>query len=371
MVFIKERFHCIFDGGNEIITWGPDGEEFRNFKHYELIISGNQFEPINLQDEFQDWHNEQAKQKMHPLRERRETTAWDYDIPGGNETRQSERTKCDCGHRSHYDQSATWSLQDALALSTNQFLDKSETIDKWFCGLDLDLGTRRRRIFTKYGYVQAEEKRKRSSLVNYAVNDCLALTELFFIMYPSGRRIHRNETTTTTTTTSTSTTTRITRIIELYDENELSETSDDEMEISCLKVQSQQERPAPERQQQSREIEGERQQQSRETEEQQRKLKAAKQRRKNEKLKWKRRNQPDFQRKIKRPIYEGYDYRKIRAQLKSDGIYTSHQLTINKDGMEIIIGFKSMEDQEKAREKVAINYFSFEEYRRRWGRTRK
>ena len=364
---IKELYSIIFESGNEIITWGPNDDEFKNFKDYKLIMSGNQFEPINLQDEFQDWHNEQAKKKTHPLGERRETTTWYYVIPGGNETRQSERTICDCGHLSHYDPSARWSLQDALSSSTNQFLDKKETIDKWSCGLDLDLGTWRRRTFTKYGYDQAEEKRKRSSLVNYAVNDCLALTELFFIMYPSGRTIHRDE-----TTMSRSTTRRITRMMELYDDDELSDISDDEIEVSRLKVQPQQERPAPAPAPAPEpQPEPHVQQQPRENDEQQRKQKAEKQRRKNEKLRWKRRNRADFQIKIRRPIYEGYDYHKIRSQLKSDGIYTSHQLTINKDRMEVTIGLKSNEAREKAREKIAINYFSLEEYRRRWGRTRK
>ncbi|CAF4588012.1 unnamed protein product [Rotaria socialis] len=91
------------------------------------------------------------------------------------------------------------------------------------------------------------------------------------------------------------------------------------------------------------------------------------QRRKNQKLKWKQKHRPTFQRKIKRPIYYRYDYRKIRSQLADDDIHTSHQITINKEKGEVLIGFKSKEEEEKARNKIKINYFSREQYKQRWG----
>ncbi|CAF4809753.1 unnamed protein product, partial [Rotaria sp. Silwood2] len=72
--------------------------------------------------------------------------------------------------------------------------------------------------------------------------------------------------------------------------------------------------------------------------------KTEKQRRKNTKLKWKQQNRPDFQNKLKRPIYYKYDFRKIRAQLRDDNIHTSHQITINRKYNEVIIGFKSRQE---------------------------
>ena len=95
--------------------------------------------------------------------------------------------------------------------------------------------------------------------------------------------------------------------------------------------------------------------------------KSERQRKKNLKLKWKQKNRADFQHRIIRPIYYRYNYRKIRAQMVDDNIYTSHQVTINKHRGEVSIGFKSAEEQERARQIMKINYFSRHEYNKRWG----
>ena len=55
------------------------------------------------------------------------------------------------------------------------------------------------------------------------------------------------------------------------------------------------------------------------------------QKRKNEKLKWKKKNRPDFQYKIRRPIYGEYNYHQIRAQLAEDNIHTSHDIKMNNE----------------------------------------
>jgi hypothetical protein len=75
---------------------------------------------------------------------------------------------------------------------------------------------------------------------------------------------------------------------------------------------------------------------------------------------------PRFQNKILRPIYHQYDYRKIRAQLLDDNVFTSHQITINSDQTEVMIGFKSNEEKERAKSIIKINYFSREQYIKRW-----
>ncbi|CAF4067647.1 unnamed protein product [Rotaria sp. Silwood1] len=95
--------------------------------------------------------------------------------------------------------------------------------------------------------------------------------------------------------------------------------------------------------------------------------KSEKQRKKNLKLKLKQKYHPNFQRKIKRPIYYRYDYKKIRAQLCDDNIYTSHQIRINRKYNEVIIGFKSRQQLERARNIMKINYFSKNQYIERWG----
>jgi len=71
----------------------------------------------------------------------RQTTADIYDTPGEYDYPKKEeetiRNVCKCGHHIHYDSNNTWSLQDAVASALGQFLDKSETVNKWTRGLDL------------------------------------------------------------------------------------------------------------------------------------------------------------------------------------------------------------------------------------------
>ncbi|CAF1561754.1 unnamed protein product, partial [Adineta ricciae] len=54
-----------------------------------------------------------------------------------------------CDHITHYDYNATWSLQDAIATTFNKFLDKSQTINLWQCGIDLELDTWKNKLFSR------------------------------------------------------------------------------------------------------------------------------------------------------------------------------------------------------------------------------
>ena len=73
----------------------------------------------------------------------------------------------------------------------------------------------------------------------------------------------------------------------------------------------------------------------------QKRAKSERQKKKNQKLKWKQQNLPHFKQKMRRPIYYRYDFRKIRAQLSDDKVYTSHQISINRRLSEVAIEFKS------------------------------
>ncbi|CAF3886487.1 unnamed protein product, partial [Rotaria sp. Silwood1] len=57
----------------------------------------------------------------------------------------------------------------------------------------------------------------------------------------------------------------------------------------------------------------------------------------------------------------------LKAQLCDDNIYTSHQIRINRKYNEVIIGFKSRQQLERARNIMKINYFSKNQYIERWG----
>ncbi|CAF4573024.1 unnamed protein product [Didymodactylos carnosus] len=78
-----------------------------------------------------------------------------------------DHTECTCDHRPYKDPSQVWSLQRAVAVALNRFLDKSCTIGDFGCGLDDRLSNHRRHY--------------RRQLTEYAANDCLAVTQLFQI----------------------------------------------------------------------------------------------------------------------------------------------------------------------------------------------
>jgi len=68
-------------------------------------------------------------------------------------------------------------------------------------------------------------------------------------------------------------------------------------------------------------------------------------------------------------MYQKYDFRKIRTQLFADKIYTNQQIIINRKYGELLIGFKTIEEQQVATIKMKINYFSMEQYKKRCDKT--
>jgi hypothetical protein len=59
-------------------------------------------------------------------------------------------------------------------------------------------------------------------------------------------------------------------------------------------------------------------------------------------------------------MYHKYDFRKIRTQLFADKIYINQQIIINRKYGEVLIEFKTIEEQQVATIKMKINYFSME-----------
>ena len=98
-----------------------------------------------------------------------------------------------------------------------KFLDKSETINYWnCCGLDLNLDTWKKKLFSRQHYDKQIEQEKRIRMRQYAINDC---TALYFYVYPSKAVNQQTNETTPTPTTNT--------ILNYVDE--LSDISDDEL----------------------------------------------------------------------------------------------------------------------------------------------
>ena len=395
---IKELYSIILRNDNTIISWGEYKDEFKHFHEYEFINSGNNIKPINLQLEFQKWHNEQAGMKnTHPVRESRGLVTENRVISGDKKEEETATMGkgCDCGHSSHYKPSDKWSLQDAIEKTTGEFLDKNERRGKWSCGLDLQLATWKKKTFG-YHYDRTLEQQKRQNMSKYAVDDCLATTKLYFIMNPPATSKFYPETPPLTTTTShsmyyeldddsenetdeeifraltkiasiprttTLTETRTSRTIEPSKPTTLSQTNkqSDEQKISSriieltqlnLGLQSTDQHQRPK----GNELTPEEIQSRKE-----------KQKRKNEKFKEKKRSRSDFNNWLNRPIYYRYDYQKIRAQLADDDIHHSHQVNIHEEKGSVAINFTSKELLEQAKTKMHINYFSKSQYHKRWG----
>ncbi|CAF3316442.1 unnamed protein product [Rotaria socialis] len=389
---IKELWYTIFNNNNKVITWGTVENEFNNFHHLDFIDLGNPFQHINLQSFFKEWHDTHCV--THPEMEKRDKHTGPVspnmvDMSGDDSDDDMDDGKLNdyvqykCDHITHYDYNATWSLQDAIATTFNKFLDKSQTINSWQCGIDLQLDTWKNKFFSRPQYNKHIEQQQRIKMKQYAADDCVAVAELFLCMYPETTNQHQihdisQHTTTKTITTTTTTTTTASRNILIDLEDYLSNISEDEIELIKPRFDKKKEENLHQPNDSPAELiitttENEInelisiQQQPPNTSATSTLTKNERQRRKNQKLKWKQKHRPTFQRKIKRPIYYRYDYRKIRSQLADDDIHTSHQITINKEKGEVLIGFKSKEEEEKARNKIKINYFSREQYKQRWG----
>ncbi|CAF3287426.1 unnamed protein product [Rotaria sp. Silwood2] len=384
---IKELWSTIFNNNNEIITWGTVHNEFNNFYHLDFINLGNSFQHVNLQSLFRGWHN--ARCVTHPEMEKREKKTGPVssnmvDMSGDDtdddmdDGKLNDYLQYQCDHITHYDDSATWSLQDAIATTFNKFLDKSQTINFWRCGIDLELNTWKNKLFSRPQYNKHIEQQQRLKMKQYATDDCIAVAELFLHMYPettNHHQLHEVPQQTTTTTTSTN--------ILIDFEDDLSNISEDEL-IELIKPKFNKKKEEIVHQPHdppaeliitttSNEINefnlNEQQLEQQPLNTPSTTLsKTEKQRRKNTKLKWKQQNRPDFQNKLKRPIYYKYDFRKIRAQLRDDNIHTSHQITINRKYNEVIIGFKSRQELEHATKIIKINYFPKSQYADRWGK---
>ncbi|CAF3957638.1 unnamed protein product [Rotaria sp. Silwood1] len=216
-------------------------------------------------------------------------------------------------------------------------------------------------------------------MIQYAVADCTAVTKLYFMIYPANSSIRTSYE--TPTTASTNITLNIDDLSDISENEEpqilmprfdkepriLMPYFDKPPQILIPKFDEQNYLTIETTEEEINEFNAQEQQQVPEQTTKTKLSKSEKQKQKNEKLKLKQKYHPNFQRKIKRPIYYRYDYRKIRAQLVEDQIYTSHQLTINRKKSEVSIGFKSAYQEEVARTKMKINYFSREQYKKRWG----
>ncbi|CAF1480920.1 unnamed protein product [Adineta steineri] len=361
---IKELCSIIFNNNNDIVSWGCVEKEFKEFHHLNLINIGNIIK-YNLQFLFS---NPNGKPITHPAREKREEAtgcSFVCDTPGDDEF----DDEFDYDDNEQPDKSNSvepTSLQDAVVRTFNRFLDKSLTVNYWKCGIDLNLNTWRNKLFSRSRYDANIERQERNKRLQYAINDCTSVAELFFHMYPEKMNNYLITPEPEKPTSS--------NIIKKIN-NDLSDVSDDELpQIRTPRSNNNKQRTTHEliittTQQEMNEIMSTTQPEQKQLQETTSTRKLTKQERqkiKNDKFRLKKKYKPSFQNYIRRPIYYKYDYKKIRSQLMDDNITTSHQIKINDNNDEVSIGFKSNELKERAKLRVKINYFSREQYIERW-----
>ena len=169
---IKELCGIIFSNNNKIITWGNIEKEFEHFHHLDIIHIGK-INEVNLQSLFRRWHD---GHQTHPTRERRD---------GMNDGMDDDDNYFGPENPVENDMNTDWSLQEATKEALGRFLDKSLTVNHWKCGLDLNLGKWKIKLFSRRQYNVQEEKQQRINMKQYAIDDCAVVTEIYFHMYPA------------------------------------------------------------------------------------------------------------------------------------------------------------------------------------------
>ncbi|CAF4486440.1 unnamed protein product, partial [Rotaria sp. Silwood2] len=145
---INTLCRTIFSNNHCIYAWGDIKQELAKFYKYNLFNKNDidQTKPKNIQDKFKEWFHENYPSSP-------------YVQIKANET---------------------YSLQMAIYLTFNQWLDKRMTLADWGCGTDpiLNTITVPKEFINKKNQIITDEKEYRRLMAIYALNDCLAVTQL-------------------------------------------------------------------------------------------------------------------------------------------------------------------------------------------------
>ncbi|CAF4377749.1 unnamed protein product [Rotaria sp. Silwood2] len=145
---IKQLCKIIFSEGHHVYSWGELEDEMGKFCKFNLfdIDDINQVTPNNTQKGFKKWYNE--------------------NYPTSIYLKENDNDK--------------YSLQLAIYLTFNEWLNKRMTLANWGCGIDMKLET-----FTPKHPIQhnqhqiiEDEKYVRELMTIYAMNDCFSVTKL-------------------------------------------------------------------------------------------------------------------------------------------------------------------------------------------------
>lgn len=157
---IKSLLKVIFHSSNRIFSWGDLHDELIYFIQYGIISREilTQMNSIDIQKCFKRWHNSLLEHECH------------YSSIN------KSNTVCTYSHKSITDIHHKWSLQMAIAYVFNEFLDKSQTKNRWSQQLDLNQQK------PSFCIINEQNKKTTEQMILYAVNDCLAVTKLVMLL---------------------------------------------------------------------------------------------------------------------------------------------------------------------------------------------
>ncbi|CAF4904631.1 unnamed protein product [Rotaria sp. Silwood1] len=183
---IQRLCRMIFSPMNKIMAWGNVEKELKSFSEFDLFDISEVVNPLNLQDLFTlQWnlnhpHTNECLAR-HQLAVEEPTPddvliclidsddlcdEYDDDHP----TNDFNTCICPDDIRPYKAKNSVWSLQKAIQFVFHEALDKAMTFNFWSCGLDLSLHT----------WHTSSDKHTRTNLINYAITDLFAPTNLFY-----------------------------------------------------------------------------------------------------------------------------------------------------------------------------------------------
>ncbi|CAF2136421.1 unnamed protein product [Rotaria magnacalcarata] len=147
---IKQLLKIIFSNNHTIYLWGGIHKELKHFYRFGLFDENdiNSVKERNIQDEFKCYLNQT------------------YPLSPDIKLKTNE----------------TYSLQFAIYKMFNQWLNKRFTLANFGCGLDpaLDTIIIPRQFSNQQKRIIEDEEEIRKFMINYALNDCLAVTKLVY-----------------------------------------------------------------------------------------------------------------------------------------------------------------------------------------------
>ena len=155
---MRSLFKVILQPANMILSWGDAIRELSEFVPCGLFSTTmvDQMRMIDVQGRFKGWYNNTFRHTC--------------GVPS-----RDDHPSCTCSHRPVKNSSNPWSLQKAVACTFYQFLDKTRTKSNWSQRLDRG-DVRSSSMFDRNANII------RAQMIQYATNDCLAVTKLFAVL---------------------------------------------------------------------------------------------------------------------------------------------------------------------------------------------